>query len=522
MSFELLTYSLDLIRQQTVVSPVFSNYFSDVKAQLLASEEAIIALTVMIGQEEEEDTSPLILLSLLLDEARMGLENDGARASGFLAAVERAIETGLSSGVLEQQHLLRFAGLYQQAGLPVPDGLKIDPDKMVRPEGAETFDLSENLQAMARDIQSDGGNAYDLFSVLSEMTAAMPDEVRASFANHLAMLPGALFERCALYFILSGSSPVPEAALAGLFERLSQSGLKTETENFLPIIRGWLGPGDVRTALDELIRQARRKGQGAQQAGRASFQTLEMVGTVTDGVGAQSISVAIENDGAFYVALVLTKDGYGVKDAFVVPCASRSDTADLVMRSRIEANAAPICPATLKVLLEGALADGVENGCLPAAGILDVMETCRLLDLRPQILTLQRLLELADPEGRIQNASPQSLGRWINHPVALSLLAPLTDSWFEDTEETRRILATGRTARGVETRIWKYLDGRRDLWARRFLQTALLLLDAGDADEWQTLTASAYGLMNGRVLRRIPLMEAIVYMTIEAAEAQIW
>ena len=36
------------------------------------------------------------------------------------------------------------------------------------------------------------------------------------------------------------------------------------------------------------------------------------------------------------------------------------------------------------------------------------------------------------------------------------------------------------------------------------------------------LTASAYGLMNGRALRRIPLMEDIMYITIEADDAKMW
>jgi hypothetical protein len=192
------------------------------------------------------------------------------------------------------------------------------------------------------------------------------------------------------------------------------------------------------------------------------------------------------------------------------------------MHLRTETGAGDISSSTLKLLLEGALADGIVTGCLPAPGILDVLETCKLMDMRPQMLKLQKLMEYVDPERIILDASPQALGRWINSNIALDFLEPLTESWFEDTEETRNAVATGRTAKSIETKIWKYLDERRDIWARRFLQTAAMLRDADRPREWQTLTASAFSLMNGRSLKRIPLMEDIMCTTIEAADAQMW
>ena len=51
-------------------------------------------------------------------------------------------------------------------------------------------------------------------------------------------------------------------------------------------------------------------------------------------------------------------------------------------------------------------------------------------------------------------------------------------SWFEDTEATREIIATGRTNRGIKNKLRKYLETRRDIWARRFLQTALMFRDS--------------------------------------------
>ena len=326
----------------------------------------------------------------------------------------------------------------------------------------------------------------------------------------------------ALYFLLSGSPLTQEAVAAGLLERFESGGLRSDTLVLLPIIRGWLPTGTPRDIIDDLGKRARRRGVAGQIKVQGSSIIHEIVASITDGVGAQSISIAVEHGGKMHVAMVMTKIGHGLKDAFVVPCTSPDEATDILARMRHETNGANISPATLRMLLEAALADGAENARMPAPGFLDIMEVCDLLGLRPQTMSLQELLEFVDPNKDVQGANPQRLGRWINSDIALDFLEPLTDSWFEDTEETRNAVATGRTARGIETRIWKYLDGRRDIWARRFLQTAAMLRDADRPREWQTLTASAFGLMNGRPLKRIPLMEDIVYTTIEAADARMW
>lgn len=522
MSTKLLSSCLELLKDQGVSSPVFHDYFMRLKRDLLASEEVAMGLVVLIGHLEHENDDAVMLFGLLLDEARMGLENDAGYVRGFLDAVEMAIGAGLAARAFEQHHLLEFAGQYRRVGLPVPATLMVDPDKMTVPESTEEFDLSENIEGIARDILAQGGGALDLFTALDEMSAALPEEMLAGFANHLVTLDGDIFERCALYFILSGEALVQEATLAGLSHRLAASGLQGATMVFLPIIRGWLGAGDAQRGVDDLIKHARRKGCGGKIAFQGKSKIREIVATITDGAGAQSIAILVEQGKQFLVAMLLVKDGYGIKDAFVIPCESREEAESITMQSRLEGQGADISPSTLEVLLEAAIADGVENDCPPAPGILDIMETCDLYGLRPQVLSLQKLLEFVDPERKIQDASPQALGRWINNDMVLDFLEPLTDSWFEDSQETRKVIATARTPRSTETGIWNYLETRRTVWAKRFLQTAAMLKDADRPREWQTLTASAYGLMNNRPLKRIPLMKDIVELTIEAASDPIW
>ena len=502
-------------------SPEFRSYFLRQKSHLLASGEVACGLVAYCVQDDGASSETQQILSLLLDEARMGLENDNGYAEDFLETVEMAVQAGVAAGAIQQSNLIEFASLYRGVGLPVPQGFLIDPDNMDTPEGSEDFDLSENLESMAQAIEAEGGTAYDLFNNVDTMMAAAPEEFQAGFVNHIATMDGAFFERCSLFMLLSGSELVQEAAIAGLFERLDASALTAETLTLLPMIRGWFPKGTTQTALDELFKKARRKAIPGQSP-HDSVAIQEAIASITDGVGAQSIAVKLKRGSTTLLAMLLLKTGFGIKDAFLVPPENNSDPTHIINQLRAETGADNISVNTLRVLLEGALADGLEHGHLPAPGFLDVIEGGNLFDLRPQELDLQTLLNLADPDRKIQDASAQALGRWINDDIALDNLEHLTDSWFEDNEATREIVATARTARSIETKLWKFLDSRREVWARRFLQTAVMLRDGHRPREWQTMTASAYGLMNGRALKRVPLIEDIMHTTIEAADAKMW
>lgn len=500
--------------------PEFQAYFLRLKSQLLASAEVACGLVVLAAQDDDTSHSAVQLLSLLLDEARMGLENDNEFAEDFLETIEMAVQAGLAAEAIQQKNLMEFASLYRKVGLPVPQSFMIDPDNMGPPPDMEDFDLSENLESLARDVMAEGGSAYDLFNAIDAMLAAVPEEVQAGLANHIATMDGAFFERCALFMLLSGSDLVQEAVIAGLFERLDGSALGAETMTLLPMIRGWFISGPTQAGLDKLIKKARRKTTPGQSR-VAGPQSQEIIASITDGVGAQSIAVVFKQGSKVMLGMILIKTGYGIKDGFLVPSETSDEAEHMVGQLRAETGADDISADTFRVLLEGALADGLESGCLPAPGFLDVIEACNLFDLRPQELDLPTLLNLADPDRKVQDASAQALGRWVNDDIALDRMQHLTDSWFEDTQETRDIVATERTARSIETKIWKFLETRRDIWARRFLQTAVMLRDGDRLREWKTLTASAYGLMNGRALKRIPLMEDIMYTTIEADDAKM-
>ncbi|MFB9981414.1 hypothetical protein ACFSQQ_41295 [Mesorhizobium kowhaii] len=512
---------LDVLNRHGLPSMEFQSYFERSKHDLLADGAAAIVTEVMQSTDGRPDAA--LLFGLLLDEARMGIENDSSYGKIFLKDAETAIQAHVAAEVCEPLHLMKIAGLYRRAGLPVPDILILNTVGQTIPAEAPVSDLDGTLATLAAEVEAEGGGPYEFFSGLDEMTAGMPEEMQAAFLDHLLTLDNPILERCALYWLLSGTPLIQEAVAAGLRQRLTSASLLAGTLFYLPIIRGWLPASAARAIVDDIGKLARRNSlAGASHDNEAKPVVGDIMASLADGVGAQSISIVGKQKNQTFVAMILLKTGYGIKDAFVIRCRSKREATSIVSYTRQEANSVRIDRMTAELLLEAALADGIENEHMPAPGFIDVMEACNLNNLRPQERDLQALLDHVDPQGEIPNATTAKLDRMLNNETALDALVPLIDSWFEDTGETRDIIRRSRSARTAETRIWAFLEGRRDIWARRFLQTAIILKSAKKENQSKTLAAAAFALIQKHPLQDIPLMEDIVMTTLEAGGAPLW
>lgn len=514
---------LGVLYQHGLASAQFQFCFESVKHDLLADGIACGAIVAEVIQSMDNHPDAATLFGLLLDEARMGIENDGPYGKVFLENAEKAIKAHFATDAFEPLHRLKIAGLYRRASLPVPDILMLDPEGESGCVEVAMPDLDGALAALAAEVEAEGGGPYEFFSGLDEMTAGMPDDVRAGFIHHLMSLDNPFLERCALYWLVSGAALTQEAVAAGLRERLRRGELTPETSSYLPIIRGWLPASAIRTTIDDIGKLARRQGFAeSSNRNRAEPIVSDIMATTADGVGAQGITIVGKLQDRTFVAVILLKAGYGIKDAFVIRCRSKREATSIISYSRQEANSVKIDRTTAELLLEAALADGIEHGHPPAPGFIDVMEACGLSQLRPQKKDLRALLEHVDPQKEIQNATSAQLDRMLRNESVLDALVPFTDSWFEETEETRAIIRGSRSERTVEKRIWAFLEGRRDIWARRFLQTAIILRSAKKDRLSNILAASASALINNHPLQEIPLMEDIVMTTLDAGGGSLW
>ena len=200
-------------------SSAFQAFFTQNRKTLLADDTVAFGLVYLTAQEDCDENAGF-LFDHLLDEARIDVENDGRYGAAFISAVEMAIRTGMEANAFSSYNMMIFSGSFQKAGLSVPEFFKKDILDIKVPDVSEDFDPNMQLANLEEAVLAGGGTAYDLFELISETTAVLPNEVMAALANLLAKLDGKLFERCALYFLLSEGADIRVAVASSLYERL--------------------------------------------------------------------------------------------------------------------------------------------------------------------------------------------------------------------------------------------------------------------------------------------------------------
>lgn len=420
MPTQLLKRTLKIINQAGSDIAQYDHFIKLNISALVDSKEVASGLVSAIAHNDDQGKDDISnFLVMLLDEVRMSLENDYGYGAEFPGKIEGAVQIEISSGSLTSEDLMRFAVIFHRAGLAVPQSLVLEPSTTVPPIDAEDIDISELMEDLARKIEAEGGTPYDGYVGLDELLVAVPAEIRVNIAHYIAASDSHFLERCAMYLILSDDPDKRSAVIAGFTQKVAAQKLSTDTAIFLPVIRGWFPAGETQSSLDELIKRTRRKFASITVDTKNRAKIISINASMTDGVGAQQIAILLKQNKSLTMAMVLTKTGYGIKDAFLVPLQSMKEAEEMLNLVQASTGAGEILPDTLNLLLEAALADGLENNSLPEPGFIDVIEACSLLSLRPQQTSLDKLLDQVDPEGQIRDARSKSsaVGSWTKRDI---------------------------------------------------------------------------------------------------------
>ena len=186
---------------------------------------------------------------------------------------------------------------------------------------------------------------------------------------------------CAL--LLDGRAEIRQGAIDGLADRLAADAMTSDMIGRLTVMRSWIADDDTRTGIDSIVRNALRH-----ETDRATSRTAPKVHraltSLVDGTGAQSMTIAIQRGGTRSIAVVLIKQGFGIKDAYLVPCSSASEQRRLIdmMASEVEARDVPV--DYLEEAIAFGLSDGLQTGHPPAPGLVGIVQALGWSELRPR------------------------------------------------------------------------------------------------------------------------------------------
>lgn len=443
------------------------------------------------------------LLATTLDEARMAQENDLPEGPALLAALGNAVSERDGKGPLSMPERLALARAFASAGLVPPPFATLTAETVADyvPGGAGMPDLGEILDPILRDA---GGFLGQAHAALSELLAGLPPDLAAMLVSLTVARPGAAEARLGLYWLLDPRSDIRLAAAAAL---LSRPHLPPDLAVLLPTLRKWIPEDPARAAVDALIRQQMRSGA---RPSAPAVTVHRAAASLPDGVGAQSLVAAVQIGGRRAVAMAMLKAGHGVKDAFLIPCASATEQKALLARILDEIDTLDLPSAAVSGMLARGLGEGLALGRPPAPGMVDMAEIWGADALSPQPFATADILATLGPA-----PNPADDSVLIAASVTWADRFHHLDSWFEDTGSLREALARARTDAGREAAVWKHLATRREAWAR-IIASSAAVLQAGQDPIWPSFAAVARALTGDRLLKRIPVLHDIVGMTLEA------
>lgn len=471
---------------------------------------------------QEARTGPLSdgqmsVLTAALDEARMADENAQRKGRAFLDDMRDAVAVLVTE--LTSQAALSLSSAWTRAGLTPPPSLA----HSVIPEDPGAFadhggipDIPDEMfDGVFKGFNEIGEQSVSaMLALLDEMLPTLPSEARFAFIRKLATRSEPLCGEAAAALLLATDPSVRAGALAGLALREEAGDLSQALFSRITLIRSWLQDPDALRGIDELIRSALKSGTQAPET-RSKPKIHRVVSSMVDGSGAQSISMAIQSGSRRALAVVLLKQSFGVKDAFVIPCSSATEQKQMIGQIMDEAGALDATADYVVSALSWALADGQAHGAMPAAGLVDVIETAGFGDLRPREADIAGIASAADPDGEVSSLSARARGSLIMASEDWPDRFPISESWFEDSDASSDAIESATTRNSMNRKLWQHLETRRDFWAMVFARNAALLAAAKDPTASE-FVAVAQAMIEGRDLKKTPIMHFVHGMSFEA------
>ena len=481
---------------------------------------AMLARTIAETPKAVDLENPLYLLAAVLDDARMAHENRLPQGTQLLDVVAAELEDLNRSGNLTTAARFALAQAYVRAGLEPPNTVKLTATAAAESQldvaqGDIGLDLGQLLDRIRAEV---GGDGLQLHMALSELLAPLPADAQAVAITEIAALPQAGFSRLGTYWLLNQAPEVRQAAAAVFLGRARTGNLTSSEQARLVVARKWLPADGARALVDEALREVLRKGQGSVADEPPPWKLHRVSACLPDGAGSQSVVIAAQQGKRRAVLMLLLKAGHGVKDAFLVPCASAGEQKRLLAEVVAQTDPLDVDLNYVRKAVSRALGEGAALDAMPAPGLLDVFEVLGG-EFAPLPHDTASVLADLDRDGTLAALSAQKRGRLIGESASWPHGYDLIDSWFEDTGEVRELLDHGGSLQAKRNRIWCHLETRREWWAMIFARVAAVMQAApSTGDEWQECGAVALALLEGRPVKKIPIMETIVAQSIEASD----
>lgn len=462
-----------------------------------------------------EEVSPDVPESLLelftstLDSLRMNLENAEKDAERIFAQVLDWIEE-VASG-FETPQKMALCQAFIRAGFQPPDAIRVGADSGDFEDLMAAVDVPDT-ETLIRKLIPENVVGYPAYMILHEAIGAMPQDAAMAFVHQMIVQAVPEIVAMGQYFLMDIQEDMRLAAAAG-FVNLAQAGeVDAALLTDLIRLRKWLPDSDPRFKLDLAVKEALRREVSGGLVPKP-WRVHRVLSSLPDGTGSQSIAASVSRGSEKCVAMLMLKAGYGVKDAYAIPCSSTTEQRQMLVEIESNVELYEVPANYLPVVLAQALGEMLP----PAPGFLDVAKMLGQGDITP--IDSLPPIEIADPDGLVTALSAQKRGRFIGQSLQWAGNFDMAQSWFVTNASLSVALDAARTERQAEKAVWNALEAQRSDWSMLFARAAAVLRHA-DHDEWRAFAAVVHGLETGQALKKIPIFEMIAALTLDVAEQE--
>jgi len=488
-------------------------------------------------RSETQVAACLDLLTLQLEFVRYRLDRGWDWAARMLNAYQQRLIALGKAGTLESPDWFVMAGALTQARVPVSDEVQLalaDAGMTGTSAVAPPEALLTALRGLSDELAGMVGSPFEVIEALNAASAVMPATLRSFMATELALSPHAVLREAVPLMLLDGDSSVRRAAAAAMEQTAGADTVSPDWLRRAITIRNWI-PQPDRADLDRAIRKARSAGVaiGTWPAGpgdRANGAPGEIAfhASMVDGSGAQSILAISRAGRKGPVAGLLLKHGAGVQDAWLDRSVSRSQSNGMLRDMKSEVPSDEVDRQYVDAAVQHAVATGLESGTVPGETLLAIAECVGGVEWKDRRLDVAAEAERLFGELDAAERQPESVEAALARGAAWMQREPIAASWFEDTQNVRRVVAkVPRTDNAGATRLVldEILPGSRMAWAERFLLMALWCQAATTKAHraWSgDFVILAHALIGPAPLETIPIMTCIAAQTVMAARTSGW
>ncbi len=379
------------------------------------------------------------------------------------------------------------------------------------PTLAEMEDLYESI------VEQAGGNEFEVYNALAEISKALPPEFRMAALYQITTADNPVLRDTVILYLLDPASEVRRTVCQLITEHASPLFVSPVALRRMIALRNWLPEGE-RHYLDLSIKKSRQK----QVECAAWPKTLveEIIVSNIDGAGAQSIFAVTRNGRKHLIASLLVKQGIGIPDAWCLRNQSKNDVRDFLGHIHSETDSHRVELEFIHVLVPHYLAIGQKNGNVPVAGLLDFVEAIGIEAWQPSELDADALVSLLEQDIDPTRFHPKAVAKVIDSSEGWLDELLFLESWFEEDAEVDAVLAknpNSNTRDKVDAIIKLVLEPRRAKWTERFLWTALWLKQKQDLlSPWGEFFVIGRELHRNRPVSDMPIMRGIAEVTVTA------